>query len=159
MKVKYMFPKAYIFYSIPNANLYLHVRTTNTANVELADYNPYISHNPDVRFMWDVARFQHPQEFFQNVIVVPDIDIKTLTYAHLIKDKEAIYCVSSALALAQLESISEKIDLYGPDYSRINPDPNQPLASLHSYPNLNQDQHELIHNSIHEYFVQSQRSQ
>ena len=132
------------------------MRTTNTANVELADYNPYISHNPDVRFMWDVARFQHPQEFFQNVIVVPDIDIKTLTYAHLIKDKEAIYCVSSALALAQLESISEKIDLYGPDYSRIKTNPNLPFASLGTFPTLFEEQHALIHESIHLLFTKSQ---
>ncbi len=153
----HMFPKAYIFYTVPNANLYLHVRTPDTSNVTLADYNPYLEHHPDVRLMWDVARFQSPQAFFQYVIVVPAVDLKTLTYAHLIKDKEAIYCVESESDLAKLESISDQIELYGLDYSRIGLDPNLPLASLHSHENPNQEQHDLIHAAIHENFIQCQR--
>jgi hypothetical protein len=42
------------------------------------------------------------------VIVVPVIDLKTLTYANLIKDKEAIYCVASEQDLTKLESISKE---------------------------------------------------
>jgi len=156
MKETLMFPKAYIFYSVPNAKMYLHIRTPKTANVELADYNPYLSHNTDVRFMWDIARFQHPQAFFQNVIVVPVIDLKTLTYANIIKDKEAIYCVASEQDLTKLESISKDIDLYGPDYSRIKTNPNLPFASLGTFPTLFEEQHALIHESIHLLFTKSQ---
>ena len=117
MKETLMFPKAYIFYSVPNAKMYLHIRTPKTANVELADYNPYLSHNTDVRFMWDIARFQHPQAFFQNVIVVPVINLKTLTYANLIKDKEAI--IKSKFILHQITKfISKKL-------------PSAPLFTVH----------------------------
>ena len=158
MKETVMFPKAYIFYSVPNAKIYLHVRTPKTANVELTEYNPYLSHNTDVRFMWDIARFQYPQAFFQNVIVVPEIELKALTYANLIKDKEAIYCVTSEDDLTQLESISKDINFYGPDYSRIETDPNLPFASFSSYPTLFEEQHALIHESIHLNFTKSQLS-
>jgi hypothetical protein len=151
-----MFPKAYIFYSVPNANLYLHVRTNKTSNVALADYNPYLSHHTDVRFMWDVARYQYPQAFFQNVIVVPEVDLKTLTYANIIKDKEAIYCVHKESDLTQLESIANDIEINGVDYSRIDPNPNFFLASLHARPIPNQEKHDLIHESIHRCFIQSQ---
>jgi hypothetical protein len=151
-----MFPKAYIFYTVPNAKLYLHVKTDKTSNVTLSDYSPYLKHHPDVHQMWDVARYQHPLVFFKNVLVIPDVDPGKLTYAHLIKNDEVIYCVSSESDLKQLESIASEIDRCGTDYSRIPPDSKYLLSPLTSYVNKNQEEHDLLHEAINRHFIQSQ---
>lgn len=153
-----MFPKAYIFYTVPNANLYLHVKTDKTSNVMLADYSPYLKHHPDVHHMWDVARYQHPLVFFQNVLVIPDVDPRKLTYAHLIKNDEAIYCVKSESDLELLASMANETDKCGTDYSRISSNNKYLLSSRTSYKNENQEEHDLLHEAIHRHFIQTQIS-
>ena len=151
-----MFPIAYIFYTVPNANLYLHVKTDKTSNVMLAEYSPYLKHHPDVHQMWDVARYQHPLVLFQNVLVIPDVDLAKLTYVHLIKNDEAIYCVRSEADLEQLNFIASETDRCGTDYSRISPDNKYLLSPVTSYENENQEQHDLLHEAIYRHFIQSQ---
>lgn len=153
-----MFPKAYIFYTVPNVDMYFHVKTDKTSNVMLADYSPYLEYHPDVHQMWDVARYQHPLVFFRNVLVIPDVDISKLTYAHLIKNDEAIYCVRSESDLRQLESIASEIDRCGTDYSRISSDNKYLLSPQTSYENEDQEQHDLVHEAIHRHFIASQLS-
>ena len=143
-----MFPKAYIFYTIPNGKLYIQVRTSKTSNVSLNDYNPYLKHNLDVKQMWDVACFQHPQSLFSHVLVVPSIDLKNLTYAHMVKNHEAIYCLYAQDDLEKLTSISDDIAAYGPDYSRIDVKGN----SIHMHAS-NQAECDMIHDAIHENFI------
>ena len=135
-----MFPKAYIFYTVPNVNMYFHVKTDKTANVQLTEYSPYMRHHPDVHNMWSVAMFQHPNTKFENVLVIPDVDVNTLTYANLAKDKEAIYCVTSESDLATLETIASKIMDFGIGLSKFA---------------IGED-HDLLHEAIHRHFIQSQ---
>lgn len=151
-----MFPKAYIFYTVPNVTMYFHVKTDATSNVKLNEYSPYMDHHLDVRHMWDVASFQHPETFFEYVLVVPNVDLNSLSYAHLAKTNEAIYCVKSESDLMLLESISDQIQRYGPDYSRMSRNNHSPLSPISTLGVLFEDQHELIHEAIHEHFIRSQ---
>jgi hypothetical protein len=152
-----MFPRAYIFYTEPNATLYLEVKTENTSNVKLTTSNPYLKHHPDVKQMWDVANFQHPEAYHQYVLVVPDIESKHLTYAHLAKTTEVVYCIYDEAGLNNLSVISDDIAKHGPDYSLFTSHNHSPALALFSYENPNQDQHDLIHAAIHENFIQCQR--
>jgi hypothetical protein len=153
-----MFPKAYIFYTIPNASMYLEVKTPNTTNIKLTEYSPDLKHHADVKNMWYVAAFQHPQTYFANVLVIPDINPKSLTYAHLVKSLEAIYCVASESGIEMLNSIANDIAKYGPDYSRLEFKTKSPASALFSYANPNQERHDLLHEAIHENFIQCQKS-
>lgn len=152
-----MFPKAYIFYTVPNPNLYLEVKTEKTSNVKLTENSPYLSHNPDVKQIWDLAVFQHPEAYHQYVLVIPEIEQKNLTYAHLVKNKELVYCVHDQAGLEMLGKISDDIAKYGPDYSLFTSQNQSPALALFSYQNSNQAQHDLIHEAIHENFIQCQR--
>ena len=135
-----MFPKAYIFYTVPNVNMYFHVKTANTSNVKLTGHNPYMFHNPDVQNMWSIAMFQHPDCTFESVLVIPDVDVNTLGYANLAKDKEAIYCVTSESDLTMLDTISRKIMDFGISFSKF----------------VIREDHDLLHEAIHRHFIQSQ---
>ncbi len=135
-----MFPKAYIFYTEPNVNMYFHVKTANTSNVKLTGHNRYMFHNPDVQNMWSIAMFQHPDTTFESVLVIPDVDVNTLGYAHLAKDKEAIYCVASESDLAVLKTISNEIMDFGISMSKF----------------FIGEGHDLLHEAIHRHFIQSQ---
>ena len=108
--------------------------------------------------MWDVARYHHPLVFFQNVLVIPDVDPAKLTYAYLIKNDEAIYCVRSESDLEQLETIANETDRCGTDYSRISSNNKYLLSSRTSYENENQEEHDLLHEAIHRHFIQTQIS-
>lgn len=153
-----MFPKAYIFYSVPNVSMYFHVKTDATSNVKLNEYSPYMDHHPDVRHMWNVASFQHPEKFFEYVLVVPDVDLKNLTYAHLSKTHEAIYCVKSESDLMHLKSIDNDIGKYGPDYSRMALKNKSSQSPIFMFSDRFQEKNDSIHEAIHENFIKSQIS-
>ena len=135
-----MFPKAYIFYTVPNVNMYFHVKTANTSNVKLTRYNPYMLHNPDVQHMWSIAMFQHPETTFESVLVIPNINVNTLGYANFAKDKEAIYCVTSESDLAVLDTISSEIMDFGISMSKF----------------FNGEDIDLLREAVHRHFIQSQ---
>lgn len=153
----HMFPKAYIFYTEPNATLYLEVKTEMTSNVTLTEYSPYLKHHPDVQQMWDVAVYQHPEVNHQYVLVVPGIEPEHLTYAHLAKKNEVVYCVHDEAGMKMLNAIADDIAKHGPDYSLFTSNNRSPALALFSYENSNQEQHDLIHAAIHENFIQLPR--
>lgn len=148
-----MFPIAYIFYTVPNAHLYLEVKTEKTSNVTLTENSPYLSHNPDVKQMWDVAVYQKPEAYYKYVLVIPNIEPKHLSYAHLAKSNEVVYCVHDEAGIKMLSAISDDIAKHGPDYSLFTSNNLSPALALFSYENSNQERHDLIHAAIHENFI------